>query len=137
MRRIVDVPALVPGTVRFGEDLHEEIPVLPFEEIERQLSLPRHCQLELRHEPLEVGRAPPDAIAVGGQGIRTHARQDVAHDLRRRGVEAEDGIVPSPLHYLEAVQMRVEARKRDIEYCDSTARVGRESPERGAAHTER
>ena len=75
MGRIVEMPALVTGTVGLREHLNGEVPILLVEELERQRRLLRNRQLQPRHKPLEIVGGRPVDIAIARQRISPHPRR--------------------------------------------------------------
>ena len=71
MRRvtwIMDVPALVPHTVGFRENLNEQVPSPTPEDVNREIGLLGRRHLQPYHELLEVGGCLARAVTVEGIG---------------------------------------------------------------------
>ena len=83
MVSIVDVPALVPGTVSFGEDLHEEIPPAPPEQCSRELALEQRSLLQSHDE----SALPPPSVVTSSACPGAHP---ALADVRALGVLADD-----------------------------------------------
>ena len=83
MCRIVEMPALVPGTVGLREHLNGKVPILLVEELERQRRLFCNGQLQPRYEPLEIVGGCPVDIAIARQRIGPHPGDDLVRQGRR------------------------------------------------------
>jgi hypothetical protein len=137
VRRIVDMPALVPSAVGFRKHLNKEIPLLSPQNVERQLGLFRDGQFESFQERVEIGGTLPQAVAVGGQGVGTYARHNAASDFTRRSLKAKYRIMATPFHDLKSIEIRFEPAERHVQHCYPATGVRSEFPEGRAANSKR
>ena len=59
---------------------------------------------------------------------------DVRGEIRQAVSIAEERVVAAPLHYLHAVDLRLDSAERHIEHGDSLSRAAQHAPERIALH---
>src|SRR5262245_27958575 len=98
------MPTLVARAVRLREDLNEEVPASLIEKIQRPFGLETHARYETCHELFVVLRRSADLIARGREWMRPEPGDDSSSQTSGVRLNSEDGVVPAPLHRLNAIE---------------------------------
>ncbi|MFO1299527.1 MAG: hypothetical protein U1F17_03895 [Burkholderiaceae bacterium] len=128
--RVVHVPALVAGAVRFGEDLHREVPALERQHVARDLALERRAARQARHELAVVVGAATLSVAARPERVAAESPRDVVLQLGRMRAKAVQRIVRAPLDGLHAVDLRGQPGQRHVEDRDAAPLRPEVLPER-------